>query len=122
MKAFILAAASLALVATPLAASAQSYGHGHDGGGWSRSAPRGDGGHGYGRYGRGDDGGGAVLAGVAGLLLGSALVESQSYDRPYGYAQPYAYSTRYVQECDGRSEAYEDRYGNVEYRPERFCR
>ncbi len=107
MKMLFAAVAGLTLVVAPLAASAQPYGHGYSGEGWSGrgSSQRSYGGHdGYrgssrgeyrsygGRYGdRYDNGGAAVFAGLAGLMIGSALSSSQSY----GYAQPYGYSQSY---------------------------
>ena len=78
MKKIMLAIASLAVVAAPVAASAQSYGHDHGrNGGWSN---RGD----YGRSYRGDrgNGGAALAAGVFGLILGSAIASSS---HSYGY-------------------------------------
>jgi hypothetical protein len=144
VKKFLLAVASLAVVASPLAASAQSYGHangsGRDGGGNGRGSQergfdqRGDQG-GYGREdsqrGRGDyrresygDGGGAVLAGIAGLFLGAALTSSQSYgySHSYGYSQPYDDAPAQYQRCGWQNQAYDDGYGNVEYRQVQVCR
>lgn len=112
MKTFLAAVTSVALVVTPMAASAQSYGHGRYGEGWSgRGSQQRDyvGGGAYRGYSRGERGGyshydhrgdhrtdiagAAIIAGVAGLLLGSALSSQQSsgYSQPYAqpYAQPY---------------------------------
>jgi hypothetical protein len=108
----MLALASLAVVAAPVAASAQSFGNGHgrDSGGWNN---RGD----YGRGDRGDRGnGGAVLAaGVFGLILGSAIANS---NHAYGYAQPYGYAQR----CEWRNQAYDTGYGEIAYRQVEVCR
>lgn len=138
MKSFLIAVAGLAVVAAPLAASAQSYGH--DRGGYGHGDyGRGDYGRGdYGRgdYGRGDyrrdydrDGGGAALAaGVAGLFIGSTLAGSgDRYDddyRPaYGYAQPYPYeSYGYARRCYVQTRPYYTPYGEVAYRRVRVCR
>ena len=121
MKSLLLAVASLAVVAAPLAASAQSFGHGRDGGAsvrgsqqqyqsaYGRGGDRQGFGRGFVQAGRGDDrrgdyrryddrdnGGDAVLAGIAGLILGSALSgHADVYSPPYGYAQPYAYAPAY---------------------------
>jgi hypothetical protein len=145
VKKILLAVASLALVASPVVASAQSYGHGRDGGGWNghssqertydRGQARGDYGRSYDQRGRSDNGqsyrdsdrndsSGAVFAGIAGLLLGSALSSSQSdgYSQSYGYSQPYDYSPAYSQRCGWQNQAYEDGYGNVEYRQVEVCR
>ena len=110
MKKIMLAIASLAVVAAPVAASAQSYGHGRDSGGWNNRG-------GYGRGERGDRGnGGAILAaGVFGLILGSAIASSNhsyGYDRPYGYAQ----------RCEWRNQAYDTGYGEIAYRQVEVCR
>ena len=111
MKKIMLAIASLAVVAAPVAASAQSYGHdnghGRDSGGWNN---RGD-------YRRGDrgDGGAVLAAGVFGLILGSAIASSNhsyGYDRPYGYAQ----------RCAWRNQAYDTGYGEIAYRQVEVCR
>jgi opacity protein-like surface antigen len=107
MKTLLMAAASLAVVAAPVAASAQGHGHGGYGhGGYS---------HGY-RGGRGD-GGGMLAAGLFGLVLGSAIASSShSYD--YGYERPYGYGER----CVWRNQAYDVGYGQVEYRQVEVCR
>lgn len=109
VKKLLAAVASVALVVTPMAASAQSYGHGHGGEGWGgrgaqqrsyggggayRGYSRGDLHGGYGRDGRRDDhgsniAGAAIVAGLAGLLLGSALSSQQSSGYSQPYAQPY---------------------------------
>ncbi|WP_133255045.1 hypothetical protein [Phenylobacterium hankyongense] len=141
MKKILLAVASLAVVVSPVVASAQSYGHGRAGG-WNgrdsqeRSYDRGQGRTDYGRgydrgrsgYGRDtyrDDSGAVVVAGLAGLLLGSALSGSQSqgYSQSYGYSQPYAYAPAYSQQrCGWQNQAYEDGYGDVQYRQVQICR
>jgi opacity protein-like surface antigen len=103
VKKLLAGIASVALVVTPIAASAQSYGHGRggDGHGWQQ---RYDGGaaayRGYARDQRSnyrrddhrnDSGGVAIVAGLAGLLLGSALASQQSSGYSQPYAQPYGY-------------------------------
>ncbi len=98
MKKFLVSVAGLAMLMAPLAASAQSYGHGRDGGGWNSGERHSDYARGYDRD-RGD-GGAALAAGVLGLVLGSALASSHNdgygqsygYNQSYGYAQPYGYS------------------------------
>jgi len=108
MKKLLAAVASVALVVTPMTASAQSYGHGHGGEGWGGRGSQQryhDGGSAYGGYSRdlrgsyGRDGrrdnhrtdiaGAAIVAGLAGLLLGSALSSQQSSGYSQPYAQPY---------------------------------
>lgn len=106
MKKLLAAVASLAVVVAPMAASAQSYGHGRSGENWGgrgmqqhynggAGAYRGysrDLRGGYGRDDRRTDTAGvAIVAGLAGLLLGSALSNQQSY----GYSQPYAQPSGY---------------------------
>lgn len=111
MNKIMLAIASLAVVAAPVAASAQSYGHDQGrNGGWSN---RGD----YGRSYRGDrgNGGAALAAGVFGLILGSAIASSS---HSYGYAQPYGYA----QNCEWRNQAYDTGYGEIAYRQVEVCR
>jgi|GEM_PF-4426196 len=123
MKKILAAVASLSLLAAPLAASAQSFGHGGEHGGGSSHGDggqrsgggdhRGGYGGGYGGgyrgygggYGRGygygyGNGGAALAAGAFGLVVGSALAsQSYGYDEPYGYAQPYAYDDDYGARC-----------------------
>ena len=148
MKKILIAVASLAVVAAPMAASAQSYGYGRDGGAsydrWSQDRSyggRADYGRSYGQsygqtYGRsysrddrrndnGSAAGVAVIAGIAGLLLGSALSQSshaQTYGQSYGYAQPYGYGGAYSQGCSWQNQAYRDGYGGVQYRQVQVCR
>jgi hypothetical protein len=131
VKNILLVMASLAVVASPVVASAQPYGHSRDGGGWNGrgSQERGyDRGQGRGDYGRGydrDDRGTAVVAaGLAGLLLGTALSgsESRGYSQSYAYSQPYSYAPAYTQRCGWQNRPYEDGYGNVEYRQVQVCR
>ncbi len=102
--------ASLAILAAPLAASAQSYGHGRDGGDYGR------GGYDRGAY------GGALAAGVAGLVIGSALAGSGDYGYPpsYGYAPAYGYG--YAPRCVWQAEPYRTYYGGVAYRRVEVCR
>ena len=140
MKKIFAAVASLSLMAAPLAASAQSFGHGGDhGGGYSHGdggqrsgggEHRGGHGGGYrgygGGYGRGygyDNGGAALAAGAFGLVVGSALAsQSYGYDQPYGYAQPYAYDDDYGARCFWQNRAFRGRYGEIEYRQVQVCR
>jgi hypothetical protein len=125
MKKLVMGVAGLAILAAPLAASAQSYGHGRDGGGWSR---RGDhGGYGRGDYGRGgyerDEGnGGAIVAGIAGLALGAALSDrgDYGYAPSYGYAPAYGYG--YAPRCAWQYQPYRTYYGGVAYRQVEVCR
>lgn len=112
MKKLLMAAASLAVIAAPVAASAQGYGHG------------GHGGYGHGGYshsyrgGRGD-GSGLLAAGLFGLVVGSAIASSHhSYD--YGYDRDYGYG--YGERCVWRNQAYDVGYGQVEYRQVEVCR
>jgi hypothetical protein len=106
VKKLLAAVASVGLVVTPMAASAQSYGHVHGGWGGREAQQRQyDGGSAYRGYSRdvrgsyGRDGhrddhganiaGAAIIAGVAGLLLGSVLSSQQSSGYSQPYAQPY---------------------------------
>jgi hypothetical protein len=136
MKKLLIAVAGLAMVAAPLAASAQSYGRA--GGGWNSGRASG----GQASYNRGNDrrayGGNdaaaaALTGGVIGLLLGSALSHSNQYGYPqsygyarsygygegrygsggsYGYAQPYGYGASYGRQ----TRDYDDAYGRAGYR------
>jgi hypothetical protein len=128
VKKIFAAVASLSLLAAPLAASAQPFGHG-GGGGHGYGGQHGShfngggyrGGYGHGGYGRGGYGyGGAVAAGVLGLVVGSALANSYDYDRGYGYDQGYGYDGGY--DCGWQNQAYRDGYGNVEYHQVQVCR
>ena len=114
MKKLVMGLAGLAILAAPLAASAQSYGHGRDG-------SRGD----YGRgYGRDDNGGAAIVAGVAGLALGAALADRDDYGYApapaYGYAPGYGYG--YAPRCFWQSQPYRTYYGGIAYRQVEVCR
>ncbi|HLZ84390.1 MAG TPA: hypothetical protein VKQ54_12555 [Caulobacteraceae bacterium] len=118
MKTLVMGLAGLAILAAPLAASAEPYGHGRDGGGWSHES------RGYGRgYDRGydRDGGAAIVAGVAGLALGAALSDRGDYgyapDYGYGYAPAYGYAPR----CFWQNQPYRTYYG-VAYRQVEVCR
>jgi hypothetical protein len=120
MKKIMLALASLAVVAAPVAASAQSFGHGQGHNGGSHGASYGHGG-GFGRGGgygyRGGNGAGLLAAGLFGAVLGSALVNSgpaYAYDQPYGYG--------YAQNCVWRNQAYDAGYGDIQYRQVEVCR
>jgi hypothetical protein len=115
MKTLILAAAAVATLAAPLAASAQPFGR--DGGGWSHAQPADF--HGGDRFGdrggyRGGNGGAVLAAGVFGLILGSAIASSHNYayDRPYDYAPRCGWETR----------PYQDAYGYVHYGQVQVCR
>lgn len=122
--------ASLAIVAAPLAASAQSFDHNRNGGG-DRHASQDRGAYGRQDQGRGDygrgrgwdrgNGGAAFAAGITGLFLGAALADSQGYNAgpSYGYAQPYAYDQGY--DCGWTTQTYRDRYGNLETRQVNTC-
>ena len=113
MKTVLVAMASLATLASPIVASAHPYSQGggwndrgSQNGGYERSQGRSAYGQGYdqrrgGSYAgsnyrdsyRTDNGAGtAIFAGIAGLLLGSAISGSQShnYSQSYGYSQPYS--------------------------------
>ncbi len=107
MKTLLMAAATLAVIAAPVAASAQSYGHGRDGGGRGYSNRGYDRGHG--------DRGGILAAGILGLVAGSVIANSNA---GYGYAQPYQYEQR----CAWRTQAYDAGYGQVAYRQVEVCR
>jgi hypothetical protein len=140
VKTLLLTVAGLALVTAPLAATAQSYGQGRDGG-YSQHQDRRDQGRngydrgGYGRndYGRdhrgdyrrdndrSDRGDAALVSGMAGLLLGSALSGSNGYSQSYGYENPY-YASAYSQRCDWQTQAYRGAYGRIEYRQVEICR
>jgi hypothetical protein len=137
MKKILAAVASLTLLAAPLAASAQSFGHdgdhgggyGHGNGGQRYGGGDHRGGYGgYGGYGRGygrgyDNGGAALAAGAFGLVVGSALAShSYGYDEPYGYSQPYGYEGDYGARCFWQNRAYRDGDGDIEYRQVQICR
>jgi hypothetical protein len=111
MKTLLIAAASLATLAAPVAASAApAWGHG----GYAN-------GHGYGGY-RGDyrgNDGAAVAAGLFGFVLGAAVTHNQpayTYDG-YGYDYP-PYATR----CHWETRAYEGAWGRVHYQQVEVCR
>jgi hypothetical protein len=120
MHKLVIGVAGLAILAAPLAASAQSYGQGRDGGGWSRGEDHG--GYGYGR----DDAAGAVVAGVAGLALGAALASQGDYGYApaYGYGPSYgpSYGYAYAPHCFWRNQPYRTYYGGVAYRQVEVCR
>ena len=133
MNKLLMTVASLAIVAAPLAASAQSFDHNRSGGGNNHASGERQAGQDHGRngggydYGRGHgwndrNDGGALAAGVAGLFLGAALSNAQSYDygQSYGYSQPYGYDQGY--DCGWRTEAFRGPYGRVEYRQVNTCR
>jgi hypothetical protein len=132
MKKLVMGIAGLAMLAAPLAASAQSYGHGRDGGGWGRGGDHGGygrGGYGRGDYGRGgyerDEGnGGAIVAGIAGLALGAALSDrgDYGYAPSYGYAPAYDYGYAYAPRCFWQNQPYRTYYGGVAYRQVQVCR
>ena len=124
MKKFLIAGASLAMLAAPMAASAQPMNHG----GYDRSNT-----HSYGAqrggYDRHDgNAGAAVAAGLFGLVLGAALASNshadydRSYDRSYGYDEPYEYRSGYATYCHTETQAYRGWHGRVEYRQVQVCR
>ena len=111
MNKFLIGVASVAMLAAPLAASAQSFGHGRGDYG------RGD--YGRGGYDRDGFGGGAVAAGVAGLVIGSALANST----PYGYGPAYGYAPAYYgPHCFWQAQPYRTYYGGVAYQQVKVCR
>ncbi len=112
MNKLVMGVAGLAILAAPLAASAQSYGHGRDDGGWSQ---RGD-------YGRGYGSGAALAAGVAGLAIGAAIADrgDYGYAPAYGYAPGYGYA--YAPRCFWQSQPYRTYYGGIAYRQVEVCR
>ena len=122
MNKFLIGVAGLSTLIAPMAASAQGYAH--------ERGDYGRGGYDRGGYDRGDynRGGAAIAAGVAGLVIGSALASSgDRYDndyRPaYGYAQPYPYEAYgYAPRCYVQSRPYYTPYGDVAYRQVRVCR
>jgi len=104
MKKIILtAAAGLAVLAAPLAASAEPWGHGRDGGGWNRGGGDRDGW-------RDRDGGGALAAGLFGLFAGAAIANA---NHPY-----YGYEQR----CYWTTQRSFDYWGDVHYRQVEVCR
>jgi hypothetical protein len=114
MKELVMGLAGLAVLAAPLTASAEPYGHGRDGG----REVRGD-------YGRGYYGGGAALAaGVAGLAIGAAIADQGGYGYApaYGYAPPYEYGYGYAPRCFWQSQPYRTYYGDIAYRQVQVCR
>ncbi len=127
MKTFLIGIASLAALASPIAASAQSWNHGGGYGGYHASnGYRGGGyGGGYGRgYDRRGDGAGlAIGAGVLGLVAGAALASSHhDYDdRRYGYGYDNGYGYGYGR-CYLQSQPVYGPYGDVEYQQVRVCR
>ena len=103
-KILVTAAAGLALVAAPMAASAHPY---HRGGG--------------------DAAGAAVAAGLFGLVLGAALASNHDdgprYDYPPAYGYDRAYQPAYYgPHCFWRTVARPDGWGGVEYRQVQVCR
>jgi hypothetical protein len=114
LKKLLIAAAALAVVATPIAASADPFNHG--GRGFQSARVHGDGGYrggyrgGYGSNwdGRYNDGrGAAVAAGLFGLVIGAALAN----DHPY-----------YQRECGWETQAYPGPYGTAQYEQVQVCR
>jgi len=102
-KILVTAAAGLALVAAPMAASAHPYHRG------------------------GDAAGAAVAAGLFGLVLGAALASSHDdgprYDYPPAYGYDPAYQPAYYgPHCYWRTVARPDGWGRVEYRQVQVCR
>lgn len=116
MKKIILtAAAGLAVLAAPLAASAEPFGHGRDGGGWNQGGRDGgwrggDGWRDHDGWRDRDGGGGALAAGLFGLFVGSAIANA---NHPY-----YGYEQR----CGWTTQRYVDYWGDVHYRQVEVCR
>jgi hypothetical protein len=115
MNKLVIGVAGLAMLAAPLAASAEPYGR--DGGGWGH---RGDYGRGYDR----DVGGAALAAGIAGLAVGAALADrgDYGYAPAYGYAPSDDYGYAYGPRCFWRTQPYRTYYGGVAYRQVEVCR
>ena len=111
MNKLVIGVASLAILAAGLAASAQSHGHGRDAGDY-----------GHGGYDRGGAYGGALAAGVAGLVIGSALAGPGDYGYAPSYGYPPAYGYGYAPRCVWRTEPYRTYYGGVAYRRVEVCR
>src|SRR5581483_12513031 len=91
------AAAGLAVLAAPLAASAAPW-HEHGGYGWR---------------GHSDNVGPAIAAGIFGLAIGAALASSNHHPY-YGYADHPYYG--YGERCGWRTERYVDGWGDVHVR------
>jgi hypothetical protein len=104
-KILVTAAAGLAMIAAPIAASAHPS---HNGG----------------------NAGAAVAAGALGFILGAALTSSQhqdyapAYDNgpAYGYGQPYYAPADYGDRCFWRTQAYRTHWGRIQYRQVEVCR
>jgi hypothetical protein len=101
----LIAAASLSMVAAPIAASAQPFG-GHADHGFAHSDYRGY--HG--------DGGAVLAAGLFGLVF-AAVVADAANSQPVAYAQPY-----YGPECGWQTQAYRNAWGQLEYQQVQVCR
>jgi hypothetical protein len=108
MKKLLIGASALAMVATPIAASAEPYGHDDR----------------YQRFDHGDGAGAAVAAGVFGLVLGAALASNH---HGYGYGgygygyRPYGYGPAYAARCHWETRAYPGPWGGVSYQNVRVC-
>ena len=109
MKTLLIGASALAMVATPIAASAEPFGHER-----------------FEHFDRdhGDGAGAAVAAGVFGLALGAALASNHhdddyryDYGHGYGYA-PYGY---YAPRCHWETRAFAGPWGGVRYENVRVC-
>ena len=103
LKKILIGTAALAMVTTPIAASAQPVYRG--GAHFARGRDH-------------DNTGAAVAAGLFGLVLGAAIASNShpDYDRDYGYDQPYP--TR----CDWETRAYPGPWGSVSYQQVQVCR
>ena len=123
-KMLLTAATGLAVIAAPIAASAQPYGYGQNDSRGYHSQSRG-----YGQDRAGWDGrdrgernnGGALLAaGLFGLVLG-AIVSNAANSQQASYAAPddgYGYGPQ----CGWQTEAYRNAWGQLEYQQVQVCR
>jgi hypothetical protein len=109
IKTLVIAASSLAMIAAPIAASAQPYGHGDNSWRSQRVDTRNNGRDFGGRDGRGDA---AIAAGLFGLFLTAAIVSNH----------PYAEPAAYTQRCDWETQAFQGPYGQVHYQQVQVCR
>ena len=106
MKKLLIAAASVATLAAPIAATAQPVYHGD----YHRDHA---------------DAGAAVAAGLFGFVLGAALSSSQhDYDHAgYGYGYGYGYERPpYTVRCHWETRAYRGPRGRVNYQQVQVCR
>jgi hypothetical protein len=124
-KLLLTAAASLAMIAAPIAASAQPYGgYGHNNNrGYQSNGYHGQSngyrgqGYGYNRGDRGDNGGALLAAGVFGLVLG-AIASNAAYSHSDGYYD----QSNYYPTCSWENQAYRNAWGQLEYQQVQVCR